>query len=433
MPQYLLLRDNKQSGPYSFEELTAKGFKAYDLIWIEGKSAAWRYPSEVDELKPFAPVVEEQPYDRFYKKQDSSVKKQEEKVATKEPETTPVRKPLESLNANRHIVVILPNGQPLEKQQQRVVFHETVENKIVQPEKRSGPVQKPVGLEDDFIESSVTVSNAAANRKTNAYATPRSSANKANKKGFFHSKAAKVVSGTLLLLLVGGFIGWAFTHIGFQRQHNVVTAVTPAQTVKIDEPRTVYNNETAQTVNQIDNAEPLPALVDQRPDSSELISATAALTAPVAKRPTIKTKNTDEKKQDDSEKFVPIQAPAIQEPVHTVADNNDESDKKPVRKNINELVKVTKNDYKVGPFGGLSDIQVKVSNNSGYALDLVVVEVKYVLANKKEFKTENLYFKNLAPGATVVKEAPKSSRGISLESKVALVSSKAVGIYQAGL
>ena len=42
--------------------------KAYDLVWLEGKSAAWRYPSELAELKPFAPVVEEQPYDRFYKK-----------------------------------------------------------------------------------------------------------------------------------------------------------------------------------------------------------------------------------------------------------------------------------------------------------------------------------------------------------------------------
>src|SRR5687768_10500602 len=68
MNQYLLLRDNKQTGPYTAEELAAKGLKAYDLVWLEGKSAAWRYPSELAELKPFAPVVEEQPYDRFYKK-----------------------------------------------------------------------------------------------------------------------------------------------------------------------------------------------------------------------------------------------------------------------------------------------------------------------------------------------------------------------------
>jgi len=46
----------------------ALGLKPYDLVWVDGRSAAWRYPSEIAELKEYAPVVEEQPYDRFYKK-----------------------------------------------------------------------------------------------------------------------------------------------------------------------------------------------------------------------------------------------------------------------------------------------------------------------------------------------------------------------------
>ena len=68
MNKYLLLRDNKQSGPFTVDEIIQMGIKAYDLVWLEGKSAAWRYPSEVEELKPYAPAVEEQPFDRFYKK-----------------------------------------------------------------------------------------------------------------------------------------------------------------------------------------------------------------------------------------------------------------------------------------------------------------------------------------------------------------------------
>src|SRR5919112_880789 len=71
MNKYLLLRDNKQSGPYSVTDLAKHGLKPYDLVWLEGKSAAWRYPSEIEELKPFAPVVEEQPFDRFYKKSET--------------------------------------------------------------------------------------------------------------------------------------------------------------------------------------------------------------------------------------------------------------------------------------------------------------------------------------------------------------------------
>ena len=68
MSKYLLLRSNKQTGPFTLDEMQAMGLKAYDLVWIEGKSAAWRYPCEIDELKSFAPAVDEQPFDRFFKK-----------------------------------------------------------------------------------------------------------------------------------------------------------------------------------------------------------------------------------------------------------------------------------------------------------------------------------------------------------------------------
>src|SRR6185436_16850560 len=72
MNGYLLLRDNKQTGPYSKEEIIAKGFKPYDLIWVEGKSAGWRYPGELPEFTAYAPMVEEQPFDRFFKKPSAS-------------------------------------------------------------------------------------------------------------------------------------------------------------------------------------------------------------------------------------------------------------------------------------------------------------------------------------------------------------------------
>src|SRR5687767_1655369 len=74
MNKYLLLRDNKQSGPYTVPELIEKGIKPYDLVWHDGKSISWRYPSEIEELKAYAPVVEEQPFDRFYKKPEATIK-----------------------------------------------------------------------------------------------------------------------------------------------------------------------------------------------------------------------------------------------------------------------------------------------------------------------------------------------------------------------
>src|SRR4051812_3920858 len=65
--QYRLLRNNKESGPYTKAQLEEIGLKPYDLLWMEGRGGAWLYASEIEELKSIAPVVEEQPYDRFFK------------------------------------------------------------------------------------------------------------------------------------------------------------------------------------------------------------------------------------------------------------------------------------------------------------------------------------------------------------------------------
>ena len=57
---YLLLRNNQQTGPHNLEELAQLGLKPSDLIWIDGKSAAWRNPSEIDALKSSLPDFPEQ-------------------------------------------------------------------------------------------------------------------------------------------------------------------------------------------------------------------------------------------------------------------------------------------------------------------------------------------------------------------------------------
>ena len=48
---YSLLRNNKQSGPYTLEELLQLKLKPFDLVWVEGKSGGWSYPTEIDSLK----------------------------------------------------------------------------------------------------------------------------------------------------------------------------------------------------------------------------------------------------------------------------------------------------------------------------------------------------------------------------------------------
>jgi hypothetical protein len=50
---YRILRNNKEQGPYSLDELLLLSLRPYDLVWVEGKSASWRYPYEIEDIKPF--------------------------------------------------------------------------------------------------------------------------------------------------------------------------------------------------------------------------------------------------------------------------------------------------------------------------------------------------------------------------------------------
>jgi hypothetical protein len=52
MKCYVLLRNNKQEGPFSFEELVAKNLKNIDLIQRADAGSHWYYPYEIEELRP---------------------------------------------------------------------------------------------------------------------------------------------------------------------------------------------------------------------------------------------------------------------------------------------------------------------------------------------------------------------------------------------
>jgi hypothetical protein len=59
MKTYLLLRNNRESGPYSIEELATMKLMPRDLVWKEKESLAWSYPAEIEELKSLVIAEEE--------------------------------------------------------------------------------------------------------------------------------------------------------------------------------------------------------------------------------------------------------------------------------------------------------------------------------------------------------------------------------------
>lgn len=188
MKQYRLLRDNKESGPYAAEELIQMGLKKYDLVWVEGRSAAWRYPGEIDVFKPYAPPVEEQPFDRFYKRNNTTSQAiQQQVTATPVQEivvTAPVvkkEKPRIRITADsRHIETNTTAAVPLPMQPQQTVTNNnapvlTVNEKMAAPKSNSQTVSNaqnnpaPASWENmwmDWEQEKKAVSSAAVSYKT---------------------------------------------------------------------------------------------------------------------------------------------------------------------------------------------------------------------------------------------------------------------------
>jgi len=65
MKKYLLLRDNKETGPYSMEDFSSMGLYSTDLVWLEDQSTVWLYATEIPALQPFL-RKKEKPLRRVY-------------------------------------------------------------------------------------------------------------------------------------------------------------------------------------------------------------------------------------------------------------------------------------------------------------------------------------------------------------------------------
>jgi hypothetical protein len=444
---YLLLRDNKQSGPYSLDDLKAKGLKAYDLVWVEGRSAAWRYPSEVEELSAFAPAVEEQPFDRFFKKPASA-----RTAAQSGSSTLPVssssfpagssstlpagESPYTASPRKRNIYVTMPGGAaPV------IITREPAREPLREPawEPARETIPEPARMTEMVDLAAASAGGSVVER------IPRESRRTTGPSRFQKSNAAALAKpaaigfGILLLLAAGIFIGLSINKDAPVRQ-KLVAVTEPANNVH---PTSQQLPAPPEVVKQ---ADPSPAL-----STPVATGNTAAAMEPAGNKP---PKMTPPKQKaaaaPKSQAALPVTmttdssaggiAVVHREAVHRVAptdlvDNQaaSDKDKDAFKLSLANQVSVGANKYEVGTFGGISDLQVTVTNRSAYPLDLVVVEVQYIQANKKTFKTENLYFHSVGAGAALMQEAPKSSRGIRVQYKITMINSKELGLSESGI
>lgn len=452
MSKYILLRDNKENGPFTLDELINKGFKAYDLIWIDGKSAGWRYPSEIEELKAYAPIIEEQPFDRFYKKSAGqtqtvpSVTATIESVETILIHQTPVSNNYQLTNISNEIKQqpITSNGQPatyIQPTTKRIYV--TIPANHARPvvtnpaQKDNAEEKKPILEEkfsqplDDIKKMYVDSLLKQKNKKPDAFVIP---------------EKIKVAAAALLLLLAGTATGLLINNHK-PAAEKVVAANLPLQKV-INTAATeqlsnieIPNSTTSESTNDIEpkHKDPVSAVkttsVNEEKSGEENISVN---TNPIAEnRKTVKRESeinklqpspTGSSGQAENPSEQDIQAGSNEQPIIT-SNKSQNVNKVNLAKELN----ITASNYKRATFGGISDLEFTVTNNSGYLIDMVAAEVEYYTANNRLYKKETIYFNNVAPNGSQVQKAPDSNRGYTVKYHISLISSKQLGLYTANL
>ncbi len=450
MVTYLLLRDNKQLGPLTLDQLTEKGLKAYDLVWVEGKSAAWRYPSEIEELKPFAPVVEEQPFDRFYKKPVAENKPvnipKKEVLVMQEEIPAPIEKQYASVSrSDKKVYVTLPGARPAAASVP-LIKADTQQSKIIIKDQEILSEEKFVNQNNfgkEFLQSAEAEKNQYVEKNHQRQISPV-------RKNIL--KPFMVGAGVVALLATGIAIGFYI---------NKPAAIPGSQKI-------IETNKQAESIGNTQENKPTQSsvaavpvsdnkLIDDNANNNQLNNnktdnniagnnTKTPLIDPITGKnndsPAENKKTTEKKSKNVLPQKIPVNTPPAADSdlsqkagiAHRQSSHRGDeiSEKAVLKTNIADMVGVTAGKYSIGTFGGISNLQLTVSNHSVYPLDLVVVEVQYVQANKKIFKTENVYFRNINGGAALMQEAPKSPRGIKVEYKIVLINSKESGLSYSG-
>ncbi|MDP4131003.1 MAG: hypothetical protein Q8939_12650 [Bacteroidota bacterium] len=389
MSTYLLLRNNKESGPFTMDEIRRMSLKAYDLVWVEGKSAAWRYPGEIPEFTSFAPQIPEQPFDRFYKKTPSATSSAENKTKTTES----------SVGEEESYLSPAPN-QSREGSREPLYINMPGSDKKAPLFTQGLNVQKSVELNwEEPARSSGNINKMPDKTK------------RTSGKGL-------LIASVILLFGAGMCTGFFISNRG----NFYSTDTNPPHTKLLP----VMSKDFPQS------APEQSALTTRNDTSRELGNNKPVLLS----ESTIRSGSKSKKKPAPLVKDTIHQA-VVPVPVSNVTDssrikqeieNKKDALTAKIKAHPEDYLLITAGKYKVGVLGGISEFPLTLSNRSGVTIDQVVVAVDYILHNKKVFKTEDVSFQNLATGTTVTSEAPKSSRGIKISYRIKIANAQQIGL-----
>jgi len=449
MSTYRLLRNNKETGPFSFEQLTAMGLKAYDLVWVEGKSAAWRYPCEFDELKPYAPPVEKQPFDRFYRRNTPAPPKTAKprfriKADWRKLEDTPETFPNTATTNNAAYAPAAGNHLPLSNAQA--------------PVPSAAPANPAESAAAVAAQDTRTVPETRYSESLDSikqrYSNTVLQRNKSKTSNLFRYAA---VVGLFPVLAAGIWIGTSWSSRNklenVPAETSAATAGQPQSTPAVIAPAEELPQSTpveepvpvpAIERSEVPGNEPPPASKPVMPrqivvknelkpvqpaknSNHTALAAGSAASAPfihsaVNKTAIIPGAKTKVSRSAESQEKAVLAAPP---PAPSQAYENTTAGSG--KNKINDYVTVKEEYEQVDE--NSRQIKLHVHNKSSIPLDLVVLDLQYYDANGRFKKGETLYVNNLSAHDEIALDAPAVKNNQRINYKVSLLSIEKKGIY----
>lgn len=393
MNSYILLRNNKETGPFSLEALQQMGLKSTDLIWVECQSMNWRHPNEIAELKALLA-------------DDSNPVPGNSKQQLPPDDSKMVEITADTLIDKKLVFAELPTvTKPVNEKKKSLVQDSALTD-----------IQKYGG-----IANFETPKNEIASSETHLkYSLPLDEIKEMYVKNLEQKmRSKKGISFQLLkkyrqlviyvcLLLTGAGVALFFRNTG--NKNEIVLPQTIQQSIPSPSSEPIQDEPT-------EVAAILPIKTEEQqltPDDAQLSVASEK-----TKESSIK-KNTPKQQVDN---LPPKQSIYRYEKSNLPITENTRA--KPVTaENISSKLTIHANDYVVGSFGGIRNLEVTLQNNSSYLLDKVTVTVDYLNPEGIIIKTENIYFQSVHAGEKETVPVKKSKRGVKIGYKITKIESK---------
>jgi len=415
---YLLLRNNRQAGPFSLDELLAQDLKPFDLVWVEGRSAAWRYPGEIDSLKDFVPAVPVQSQ-RF------------EPISTEELDKSasnqqPVRE--KKWSRAKKIFVSLPKGTERRQQAIEEPLHSTSfhNNRFEQANASGETLRTNYSRSVDDIEETYT--NWVVEKKLKkAPAIPK--------------KELATAAGVLVLLFLGFRI---FSSSGDSQEDTAAPAAALSQT-RPSEPKESQTTAGPVEPDAISQSVPTPERAQKLTTAKKRVFKTVIQANPVETPAAVMTEDGGKNEM-------------ISEPAGSNSNSNEASAPAPERKKKfgqalkgifskkessaegrtgGPLEAVRRNESSIEAASaaqvdqlvlsdnaggnwmmGVSGMKLTLHNKNEYKLERALVTVSYFDGNNELIEKKNLVFSNVAAGSKSTVAVPDHKFADHVQAKV---------------